>query len=56
MNHVDAEFEAKYGFCPVDCAECDRLDQEDTGTPEEQRAAAFGMTLTALSDLLGGAE
>lgn len=56
MNHVDAEFEAKYGFCWNDCAECDRLDREDTRTPEEQRAAAFGMTLTALADLLGADE
>jgi hypothetical protein len=39
-RHADALFEAKYGFCRIDCDLCKRLDEEAKARPDYDREAA----------------
>lgn len=52
MEHANAEFEAKYGFCHEECDLCDELDwQEMTSgdsTPAERLGEGIAMYIGAL--------
>lgn len=52
-EHADPDFEARYGFCPVPCQECARLDEKElvTGvTGQEVLEQAWTMAMRALAD------
>lgn len=46
--HADPEFYEKYEFCRLECAECKRLDDEDTRDPEEKNRIGIAMAVKAL--------
>lgn len=54
-QHADALFEAKYGFCRIDCDLCKRLDEETMARPDYDPMAAiesaFARAMIALADV-----
>jgi hypothetical protein len=54
-RHADALFEAKYGFCRIDCDLCKRLDEEAKARPDYDQEAAieagWKLAMVALADV-----